>query len=291
MKPMPPWTCTPMLATSLPVSVHHPLDDGREQFGARLRSGAFLGIAAVLGEIELRGGVECERARGLRLCLHPQQHPLHVRMVDDRHRTLHRRHRRLALYARAGPLRGALEGALADRIPLAPHRQARAVHHDEHVSEAAPRLPHEVGDGPVPFTEGEYAGGTRVDAELVFDRQAAHLVALPEGAIGADHELRHDEQRDALDAGGCAVEAAEHHMDGVRGEVVIAPGDEDLLAREAIVITLGRGPGAHLAKIRAGLGLGEHHGAGPLTAHHLRQVLLLLCRGAAQFQRVHRTVR
>ena len=232
-----------MAATSLPISVHHPLTMGVSSSARACAAARSLGVAAVLGEVELQGGVERERARGLGLCLHQQQHPLHVRMVDDRHRTLHGRHRRLALHARAGPLRRALEGALADRISLAADRQARAVHHDEHVFETASGLPDEVGDGAVLLTEGEHAGGTRVDAELAFDRQAAHLVALPEGTVGVDHELRHDEQRDALDAGGRAVEAAEHHVDGIGGEVVIAPGDEDLLAREPIMIALGHGRG------------------------------------------------
>jgi hypothetical protein len=64
----------------------------------------------------------------------------------------------------------------------------------------------------------------------------------------------------------------------VLGQVVLAIGDEDLLAIDPVVRSRGRGARAHLGEIAAGLRLGQVHGAGPLAAHHLRQVELLLLR-------------
>ena len=56
-------------------------------------------------------------------------------------------------------------------------------------------------------------------------------VALAERAVGVDHELGHDEQRDALAAGRRVGQARQHQVDDVLGQVVLAGGDEDLLAR------------------------------------------------------------
>ena len=212
-------------------------------------------------------------------------------MLDDRNRACSCREGGLALQARARPLGGALQGALPDRVALAPHRQSRAVHHDEHVLEPAAGLAHQIRQRTLLLTEGEHAGRTRVDAELVLDREAAHVVARAERAVGVHEHLGHDEQRDAPDAGGRALDAREHHVQRVGGEIVIAPGDEDLLPEEPVAVTVRHGARAHQAEIRAGLRLGEHHGAGPLAADHPLQVALLLRRRAAQLERVHRPVR
>src|SRR5207248_11802940 len=64
------------------------------------------------------------------------------------------------------------------------------------------------------------------------------LFRSTEGAIGVHQHLRHDEQRDALHPGGRALDAPEHHVQGVGGEIVIAPGDEDLLSEQPVVIAI-----------------------------------------------------
>ena len=58
---------------------------------------------------------------------------------------------------------------------------------------------------------------------------AAHVVAR---AVG--QELRHEEERDAARAGGRIGQARQHEVDDVVGEVVLAIGDEDLLAGDAV---------------------------------------------------------
>ena len=55
-------------------------------------------------------------------------------------------------------------------------------------------------------------------------------VARARIAVGVEQEFRHDEQRDALDAFRRALDAGQHQMDDVVGQVVLAGRDEDLLA-------------------------------------------------------------
>ncbi len=130
-----------------------------------------------------------------------------------------------------------------------------------------------------------------MNAELVLDRDAADLVALAERAVRVDQHLRHDEEGDALHSRRRALDAPQNHVDDVVGVVVVAPGDEDLLAEEPVVIALRHGARAHLPEVGAGLRLRQHHGAGPFAARHLGQEELLLRLGAAELERVHGAVR
>ena len=211
--------------------------------------------------------------------------------IDAEPEILRERHRRLALHARARPLHRLLERALALRVTLEAHRQPRGVHHHEHVFEAAVRLADQQAERALVFAVHHHAGRAGVDAELVFDGRAVHVVARAGRAIGVDPELGHDEQRDAAHAGRRAVDARQHHVHDVLGEVVLAVGDEDLLAVEPVVRAGGRGARAHLREIAAGLRLGQVHGAGPLAAHHLRQVELLLLRRAEMLDGFDRALR
>ena len=54
-------------------------------------------------------------------------------------------------------------------------------------------------------------------------------------------------------------------MDDVLRQVVIAIGDEDLLAGDQIALAVRHGPAAQRADIGAGLRLGQIHRAGPLA--------------------------
>ena len=106
------------------------------------------------------------------------------------------------------------------------------------------------------------------------DTQCTSLRA-PSDAVGVDQELRHDEQRDALDAFRRVRRAREHEVDDVLGVVVLAVGDEDLLAEELVrAVALRHGARAHRREVGARLRLGQVHRAGPRAGDHLRQVTL-----------------
>ncbi|MCA9771955.1 MAG: alpha/beta fold hydrolase [Myxococcales bacterium] len=51
-----------------------------------------------------------------------------------------------------------------------------------------------------------------------------------ERAVVVDEEFRHDEERDASGTGRCVGQARQHQMDDIVREIVLAIGDEDLLA-------------------------------------------------------------
>ncbi len=111
----------------------------------------------------------------------------------------------------------------------------------------------------------------------------------PSDPSAVDQVLGDDEGRDALGPGRGARHPGQHQVDDVLGQVVVAVGDEDLLARDApgpVAVVGGNGPGAQGADVGAGLGLGQVHGAGPLPGHHLLQVGRLLLGRAVVGQHV-----
>ena len=122
-----------------------------------------------------------------------------------------------------------------------------------------------------------------MDAELVLDAGAAQVVARPERAIGVDEEFGREEQRQAARAGRRAGQAGKNEMDDVLGHVVLAIGDEDLLAEQAIGSVLGAlRPGPHRVEIGPRLRLGQVHGPGPFARDHRSEI------GVEQFARSER---
>ena len=107
-------------------------------------------------------------------------------------------------------------------------------------------------------------------------------------AVLVDHELRHDEEADALHALGAAGDLGQHQVDDVVGHVMLAGRDEDLLAGDLVgPVVLRLSLGAQQAEVGAAVRLGQVHGAGPLAGHHLGQVgLLLLVRAMGVDRRV-----
>ena len=63
----------------------------------------------------------------------------------------------------------------------------------------------------------------------MFDADALDAVAGARLPLLVEHELGHDETRDALRAGRCVGGAGQHEVHDVVGHLVLAVGDEDLL--------------------------------------------------------------
>ena len=128
-----------------------------------------------------------------------------------------------------------------------------------------------------------------MDAELVLDRCGAQVVARAERAVVVDQELRHQEQRDALVAGGRVGQPCQHEVDDVVGEVVLAVGDEDLLPGDLVgAVVCAHRLGAQRADIGAGLRLGQLHGAHPFAGHQLAEIDALELVGAVGGKRLGR---
>ena len=207
-------------------------------------------------------------------------------MRDDRRRSVRAR-AALAALVRIG--QRLLRRALGDGDALQADREARIVHHREHAIEPAVLLADQPADRAALVAIDHRAGRRAVNAELVLDRVAARIVARAERAVVVDEELRHEEQRDAFRAGRRIGQPREHEVDDVVGQIVLAVGDEDLRAGDAIAaVGCPLGARAQRADIRARLRLGELHRAHPFAGDELREIFRLQRVGAVLVQRLDR---
>ena len=193
-------------------------------------------------------------------------------MFDDRaHASAAVRPATLPPLARIGE--GLLQRAIGDADALQADGEPRAVHHHEHRGEAAVLLADQPADGAVPVAIDHHAGRRGVNAELVLDSRAAHVVARAGRAVRPDQELRRQKQREAARAGRRVGQARQHEMDDVVGHVVFAVGDEYLLAEDSIApVRPAFGARLHRAEVRAGLRLGQVHRAGPFSGDQLAEI-------------------
>ena len=112
---------------------------------------------------------------------------------------------------------------------------------------------------------------------LVFERAARNRIARAQRAIGVDHHLGDDEQRDALGRFGCIGGLGEDQVDDVFGQVVLARRDEDLGPGDRIrPVGARHRAGADQAQIGAAMRLGQVHRPEPLARNHFRDVKRLL---------------
>ena len=254
------------------------------------------GFVAERAAVDLPGSVveQCPRAFGQRL--HPQQHAAHVGMLDDRHRRLVRRAGAGGLDPLGGEGGGLLRRAFADLHALVANIDPGIVHHREHRREPAILGPDQLADAFLVVAIGHDASGRGVDPELVLEADASKVVLRPERAVVIEMVLRHDKQRDAAAPLGRAGQAGKHQVDDVARQLVLAPGDVDLLPLDAVlagvfaVLDQGGG-GAQRADIAARLRFGQVHRARPFAAHQLGEVARLLLVAAMMIERLDRAHR
>ena len=137
-------------------------------------------------------------------------------------------------------------------------------------------LTDEVADRTLVVAVGHHRGGAGVDSELVFERGAAEIVARAERAVRVDQVFGNDEQRDPARPLRRALDPGQHRVDDVLGHVVLAPGDEDLLAGDAVTVAVAHRAGPERADIGPGMGLGQVHRPRPFAAHQFGQPGVLL---------------
>ena len=208
-------------------------------------------------------------------------------MTDDRDSVAASLARRPALDALLGVVARRLIRAVADRQALQPNLLPRLVHHGEHVGEAPVLLAHEVADRAVPVAERHHGGRAGMDAKLVLDRGAGHVVARTQRAVGVDQELGYEEQRNPPRAFRRIGQTGEHQVHDVGGHIVVAPGDEDFLAEQPVVVAVRHRLAADRGQIGPRLRLGQVHGTGPFTADQVRQVAVLQLIRGVRVDRFH----
>ena len=131
------------------------------------------------------------------------------------------------------------------------------------------------------------AGRIAVDAHLLFKTAARDRIAVAQRAVLVNLVFRHDEKRDALDTFRAALDARQHEVNDVLGQVLLAAGNPDLLAGDLVAaIALRDGLGLDEAKVGAALWLGQIHRAGPFAGRHFRAVELFLLIRTARHQRL-----
>ena len=218
------------------------------------------------GQVHVPGAHVGDGAHGLDLGLHLHQHAAHVRVVDDRHRAVAARQAALAAFARI--LQRVLVSPFRDREPLHADADPRVIHHREHAGESLVRFTDEVSRRVVVL---HHAGRAAVDAELLLERQGAHAVAFAQRAVSLEQHLRHQEERDAAHPRRRVRQPGEDEVHDVLGHVVIAVGDENLLAAHPVRVAVRNGGRADEREVRPGLRLGEVHGAGPGAGDEVRE--------------------
>ena len=135
---------------------------------------------------------------------------------------------------------GLLPGGFEQGDALQAYVQAGRVHHDEHGAQAAVRFADQPARG---VFEAHHAGRAAMQAHLLLDALAEHAVGV---AVGQD--LGREKERQAFGAGRRIGQARQHQVHDVVGQVVLATGDEDFAAADAVAaVGLGLGLGAHQA--------------------------------------------
>ena len=249
------------------------LDQRRQQVGAGARR-----RIAKAGAVGLAGRVIGQRPGGLGERLHPEQHPAHVGEFDDPRRPS----LATALDALAGIGHGLLHRPLGDRHALQADIEAGIVHHREHRRHALILFADQPAGRAAIVAIGHDAGRRGVNAELVLDRHAAEVVRR-----AILHELGHEEQRYAARAGRRVGQAGEDEVHDIVGKVVVAEGDEDLLAGDPVAAVADRLCAAlQRPHVGTGLGLGEVHRASPFAGDELGQPGRLQVGRAMMLQRL-----
>ena len=254
------------------------LDHGNQEIGDGLRLFAHRGIGMAVGDVEPARGETGKRAGCFRQRPHGEQHAANVGMMDYGDRFCILAHDVAALHPFARERRGLLQRPLGDAKTLHADRQPGIVHRGEHVGQAFVLLADDEAEGAAIVAVRHHRGGARVDAHLVFERDAAQVIASLDLARLADQIFRHDEKGNAFHALRRVGQARQNQMNDVLGQFVVSIGDEDLLAADAVVIALPLRAGADGGKIGAGLRLGQIHRARPRARNEFGQELRFQCR-------------
>ena len=249
------------------------LDQGHHKLIERQVLPAHLSVCVVVAGVKSGRRHRCHGAAAFSQGAHAHQQTPHVRVVDDGRSPWQGAVHRPTLHPLARKAHGLLVGPLGYRDALHTHAKTGGVHHDEHVLQATVFLTHQKADAAAVVAVLQHSSRAGLDTQLVLDADAVHIVASPQRTVGINQELGHHKQTDALNALRRTRDPRQHQMDDVLGHIVLTPGDVDLGAEHLVAaIRLRLGPGTHRCQVRAGLRLGQVHGAGPLATDQFFEV-------------------
>ena len=131
-----------------------------------------------------------------------------------------------------------------------------------------------------------------MDAELVLERDAgARRCAAPSVPSAPTRNFGTMNSEMPARARRRVRQAGQHEVDDVLGQVVLAVGDEDLLADDAVAVAVRHRPASGARRqVRARLRLGQVHRPRPLARDHPRQEHPLERVGAVVLERLDRAL-
>ena len=201
---------------------------------------------------------------------HCHEHATHIRVVDDGRAGFHAAIDGAALHAVTRKLGGLLVRAFCHGNALHTDGVTGGIHHDEHVFQTTVFFTHQVTDGSAVVAVLQNGSRAGFDTHLVFDADAMHVITRAKRAIFVHQNLRHYKQANAFDPLRGTLHTGQHEVDDVFRHIVFTVGDVNLGAKHFVsAIGLGFGARANRCQIRTRLGLGQIHGAGPLTRDEL----------------------
>ena len=213
----------------------------------------FIGVE--MGGIVCSTGHASHGARSFNLRTHAHQHALHIGVVNNGNGFVGRAINRARLHAVVGVLHGFLISTLGQTNALNTHLETGGVHHHEHVLQTLVLFTHQVTNRALAHFAlvvaiQQHRGWRGLDAQLVFDGCAVHIVAFAQRTVFVHQKLGHYEQADALHAFGRIGGTGKHQVHNVAGHVVFTVGDVDFLARNTIgAIALRHGFGTHQRQV------------------------------------------
>ena len=160
------------------------------------------------------------------------------------------------------------------------------------ITDGAARTPHDMPT----LAEVEQRVRHPAVATLVVEARQRDIVVLARQLrLGIDESLRHNEKRDALDAGNESAvgvrDLGEHEVHDILGEIVLAVRNPHLVALQAIartqwirrvVLAIRQCARHDVRETRPGLCFGETHGAGPSSRQLVAREDVFLYRGAVR---------
>ena len=131
---------------------------------------------------------------------------------------------------------------------------------------------HQITDALIVRTEVQCTGGVAVDTHFAFDIAALHIIGFSEFALFIESDFGNHENGNALCSLGVAFDSGQNRMDDVRGQIMVAGGNEALGADDGVgAISILFGGCLQSSDVRTGARLRQTHRSRPFAGVHFFQ--------------------